>query len=329
MIDKDLINKFYKGECTDAEVQKVLSWFDDQHTGEKYIKALWHSYEKREPSATHNSQQILKTIHQRTGITERRTQYLILHKEWAKIAAILIFAFSLSFLITENELNPDTLTSAIHYVTKENPAGRKSVIHLPDGTVVHLNAASNITYPEGFSDSIRSVALVGEAFFEVAEDKSKPFIVSVAGVDTRALGTSFNVKAYAEDQHVQVVLASGKVKVSQSGWNDDAEVFLSPGEEAWVQKKTRAMHKQEADLYTSLAWKDNLMVFNQASAKQVFTTLERWYGVDISFSEAMPADEWSFAGEFKGESLENVLLSISYVKSFEYQINDQSIVITP
>ncbi len=328
MIDKDLINKFYKGECTEAEVKQVLSWFNEQQEGEKHIEDLWDSLTPIDIPHEHDASKTLTAIRQRVGIKKHHTTYHILRRQWFRVAAILILAFVLPLLIVKNE-PPPTAYTVVQYVTKENPAGRKSTLQLPDGSVVNLNAESRITYPESFHDTIRKVSLVGEAFFEVAENKDKPFIVSSAGVDTQALGTSFNVKAYEEDEHVQVVLASGKVKVKQSQEKSSEEVFLSPGEELRVEKQTYIMSRQPADLYQTLAWKDNILVFNQAPAEQVFATLERWYGVTIVFPEKMRDDSWWFTGEYKNENLENVLLSMSYIKDFNYQINQESVLITP
>lgn len=329
MIDKDLIDKFYKGACSEAEIRQVLGWFDEQQEGEKHIEALWNSYAAVEHAPEYDPHKILAAIRQHTGITKSHDPYPILRTQWLRVAAILLLAFILPLFIVKNEPPATTYASLKNYITKENPAGHKSTIYLPDGSVVKLNAESSITYLKSFTDSIRQVALVGEAFFEVSENKEKPFIVSSAGVDTRALGTSFNVKAYEEDEHVQVVLASGKVKISMPQEKNSEEVFLVPGEGVWVEKNTRAMLKQQADLHAALAWKDNLLLFHQASADQIFTTLERWYGVDITFAEKFSGDSWRFTGEFRNENLENVLLSISYVKDFKYQINNQSIIITP
>lgn len=329
MPDKNLIDKFYKGECTDAEVKQVLDYFDNRQEGENFIENLWNTNEFGETSTPQYAHNMLEAIHQRAGISEQQAQYHILRAQWFRVAAILVFAFMLPWLLIDREPLSANFADAKQYITQENPAGHKSVVRLPDGSVVNLNAASSITYLEGFEDSVRKVVLRGEAFFDVAEDKSKPFIVSAAGVDTRALGTAFNVKAYEDDPHVQVVLASGSVKVSQPDLQDSAGVLLSPGEEAWVDKQTKAMRKQPADLYAALAWKDKLMVFNQASARQVFATLQRWYGVEISVSEELSDEVWHFNGEFQDEKLENVLLSISYVKNFKYQINHKSITITP
>lgn len=330
MIRKDLIDKFYKGECTEAEVRQVLSWFKNHQEGEKNIEALWNSYAAVENSSVHDPYKTLMAIRQRVGTRNLNSQYYILKTQWCRVAAILVFAFMLPLLIVTTE-KPKTSYAPLvkHYITKENPAGRKSTIQLPDGTVVNLNAESSITFLEDFTDSIRQVSLVGEAFFDVAENRERPFIVSSAGIDTRALGTSFNVKAYEEDQHVQVVLASGTVKVTQSQEKNCEEVILRPGEKALVGKQTNTIHKQQADLHTTLAWKDNLLVFHQASSEKVFATLERWYGVKIIFSENFSGDSWRFTGEFKDENLENVLLSISYIKEFKYQINNKAVTITP
>ncbi|MDF9797912.1 transmembrane sensor [Catalinimonas alkaloidigena] len=329
MVDKDLIDKFYQGKCTDAEALKVLSWFEDQKRGEACIEESWDQDTELKHRSELVTNQSFAAIQRQIDKKEVEKKQYLFTSQIFKVAAILALAITIPFLlIRESELPTPEYVAVKHYITKENPFGSKSKIFLPDGSTVNLNAGSSITYPEGFNDSIRKVALVGEAFFDVAEHKSKPFIVSAAGVDTKALGTSFNVKAYKEDAGVQVVLASGKVKVCKPKEKDSTGVFLKPGEEAYVEKNASAIFKQQADLYSTLAWKDNIIVFQDAPAQRIFTTLERWYGVEFILPEGFFTNAWSFTGEFENENLENVLESISYVKGFQFRINQKSIIIT-
>ncbi len=241
-----------------------------------------------------------------------------------RVAAILLFFFSVWGVHQLSQ--PDSKEAGL--VTRVNPPGQRAQFLLPDGSKVWLSVASQLTFPEEFTNGQRRVQLEGEAFFEVVENPAQPFIVSAQGVDTRALGTSFNIKAFRDDALVQVVLASGKVKVSHQEGASENAVLLSPGEEVWFEKNTNTLLKQPADLKQALAWKQNTLVFEKASAEEVFTTLERWYGVEIT-SEGLSDNTWRFTGQFQDENLENILLSIGYVKGFSYQLDHQSVVITP
>ncbi|MEQ9443889.1 MAG: DUF4974 domain-containing protein [Cyclobacteriaceae bacterium] len=330
MLRKELIDKFYRGECTKEEVQQLLHIFDTPQQGERSIEALWEKYPLPNNNIPPHTQRAFSAIRKKTDVRERnKTTHLLVHSQWLRVAAILLIAFSLPLLLLPPDDIEISTPTPLAVITKENPPGQKSVIRLPDGTQVHLNAQSSLSFPEAFIDSTRTVHLQGEAFFEVVENAEQPFIVSASGVNTRALGTSFNVKAYAQEDSIQVVLASGKVGITQTVRPADPAHILMPGEGITVNRKTQSMEKYQADLRQVLAWKNNILLFQHATSSEVFTALERWYGVKITYATAAPAKAWRFTGEFHDESLENVLLSISYVKSFQYTLDHNTLTITP
>lgn len=325
MKEQDLIDKFYRGECTPEEARLVMRWFDDHQKGEAKVQDMWESFEPDTPISEEDASRNLRKIHAAIRSQEQVRSFTIFRSQWLRVAAIISFALVVSYLLTP-QLATQPEVVAVQQITKENPIGQKSTLRLPDGTTVRLNAGSRITYPERFAENVREVSLEGEAFFEVTENAVKPFIVSVNGLDVRVLGTSFNVKAFAEDDDVQVVLATGKVQVSHQESN--TETNLEPGQEAVFEKDKQEIRKQTANLEAALAWKNNQIIFDNATAYQVFDVLERWYGVQINY-ERLPRNAWNFTGRFEDENLENVLTSISYVKKFSFRIDDKTIIITP
>lgn len=243
-----------------------------------------------------------------------------------RVAAILLTAVSLILLMLDLDKPQVSEDQLSEMIAKSNPAGHKSIHYLPDGSIVKLNAGSEISYLEKFGSSYREVYLMGEAFFDVAENPEKPFLVNSRGVVTKAVGTSFNVKAFMEDDMIEVVLASGKVEVSGS---DSTLTTLLPGEEAIYYNHCNSYMKQKADLEKALAWRENLLIFDKATSEEMFTQLERWYGVEFVVCQEAIREPWRFSGRFKNESLENILLSLSYVKSFEFSIDNKTIYIKP
>ena len=324
MKDQDLIDKYYRGECTPEEAQEVMRWFEDRQRGEARVQNMWDSFEPAIPASEEDTERNLRQIHAAIRPSSAKEPFRIFRSQWLRVAAIVTLALVASYLMVP-QLPEQPQVVAVQQVAKENPIGQKSTHRLPDGTMVSLNAGSLITYPEFFDDNIREVSLQGEAFFEVTENVNKPFIVSVNGLDVRVLGTSFNIKAFAEDEEVQVVLATGKVQVSHQ--ESDTEAYMVAGEEVIFEKEDKQKRKQEANLEAALAWKDNQIVFDNASAYEVFDALERWYGVQINY-EALPRNAWNFTGRFEDENLENVLTSISYVKKFDFTLDDRTITIT-
>ena len=127
----------------------------------------------------------------------------------AAAAVLLVFFFAGRFLLNTSG---NVTVSAIEQKTAN---GQQREIKLSDGTVVRLNAGSTITYPKTFSDTLREVTLSGEAFFSVAKNPKCPFIIHTGEIITRVLGTSFNVRAYPENEDVQIAVVEGKVAVNK------------------------------------------------------------------------------------------------------------------
>lgn len=208
------------------------------------------------------------------------------------------------------------------FVTKEAAKGQKITIVFPDGTVVKLNAESYITYPVRFSEHNRKVVLSGEAYFDVAHYDNWPFIVQTREVQTKVLGTSFNIAAYPENDFINIALVSGSVQVSD---NSKREFTLKPKEMISIGQKDEALTISQFDFREVTGWKDNVIVFDKASFKEVQFTLERWYDVKFQYSNAL-VFKGGYSGEFADQSLENVLLGMSANK-FEFKIEGKNVYI--
>lgn len=161
----------------------------------------------------------------------------------------------------------------------ETGVGGDYCLQLSDGTRVWLNATSRLDYPVNFLRRERMVRLVGEAYFEVAKDASRPFIVEANGVRTRVLGTSFNIQAYADESGVRTALVTGRVQVSLPGGTK--AVDLTPGREAvWV-KGSSGLSVHAVDVSKVTAWRSGQFLFDEESLDVVTRMLSRWYGVQF------------------------------------------------
>ena len=155
-------------------------------------------------------------------------------------------------------------------------------ITLPDSTKVWLNRYASITYPKTFADDRRTVYISGEAYFEVAKNKAKPFRVEVDRVEVVVLGTSFNIHAY--DEAVKTTLVEGAVKLNVAG----KAYSLSPGFEANVDQGGVKIVK--SDVYEQIAWKDGRFVFREKRLEEVMSILSRWYDFEIFYQNAAVKD---------------------------------------
>ncbi|MDN5217102.1 DUF4974 domain-containing protein [Fulvivirgaceae bacterium BMA12] len=210
------------------------------------------------------------------------------------------------------------------YFEKSNPRGVKSTVMLPDGSKVKLNSQSNLQYEEDYEKGERKVYLRGEAFFEVVENPSKPFTVYAGNISTTALGTSFNVKAYPEDEIIEVYLVTGKVEVKNVA--DQTNLTLLPDEGARFDMKNNIFSPFENDIDQILAWRSGTLVFKKADFPEVLKRLERWYNVEFVLNGA-PQDSWSLTGEFQNESLENVLRGIGHTTHYDFKITGNKVII--
>ncbi|WP_020529046.1 FecR family protein [Flexithrix dorotheae] len=238
----------------------------------------------------------------------------------AAITAILVCAFAyLVFIQNEKEENK----TAVVYLEKTNQLGQKATIFLGDGTVIKLNSGSTLKYPKVFNNDERVVYLEGEAFFEVAKNPKKPFTVISGKIRTKVLGTSFNVRAYPEDNKVQVAVLSGKVGVKVPS---KESLVLLPNESAIYNKSESEVKHAKVDMEKELAWKDNIIYFKNADFEEIRNVLERWYGVNFLLKKDVKI-EYDFTGKFENRSLESVLEGISFSLDFQFEIDKDTVVI--
>ncbi|MDN5211243.1 FecR domain-containing protein [Fulvivirgaceae bacterium BMA12] len=248
----------------------------------------------------------------------------------AGVFLILMVTLAVYFYLREDPAVVEE--AAVRFVTKENPRGQKSQISLPDGTVLWLNSESSITYPEKFKHGQRLVTLKGEAFFEVAKEQKRPFVVQINDLDVVALGTSFNIRAFPENQNVAVSLVTGRVlikeNISSTGINAPhfEDLILIPGEKILYDLQDFSIEKSYYDLKTDIAWKNGTIYFDNASYQEVKAKLERWFNVEFKLKNKSDK-KWNYSGEFTGESLDRILARIGFVEGFEFEKKDNEIII--
>jgi len=236
-----------------------------------------------------------------------------------RIAAILIVAVLIGSLIIR--LIPEKPT----YFTAIAPKGSISQMILPDSTIVYLNAGSEIKYAIGKNLRQREVSLNGEAFFEVAKMKAKPFIVHTSSYDVRVLGTKFNVKAYNLDSKIETTLLEGSIMATSSGSFAMAEnVTLKPGEQLIFDKENNKILVKKVDTELFTSWKDNKLIFIKMSFDELVVLLERKYGVDIEV-EDKDILAYHYSGTIKNETVLELLDIIKHTLPIRYEIEGQTI----
>ncbi len=247
---------------------------------------------------------------------------------WLRVAVILVIALGMGYYLmpTPKEL-PIEIEPDPNYVERVTPPGVKAHITLGDGSKIILNANSKLTFPKPFDKDKREVFLEGEAFFEIAKDTLRKFSVHSGGLETIALGTSFNIEAYTEGS-CNVALVSGKVKVQDRGnsdRSDDKGTTLSPGE--MLKYNPKGYKVKAFDEESVLGWTKKLILFDNTPLPIAVRVLENWYGVKFHFVNH-PEKKVSFMGRFQDETLQNVLKGLSYAAGFTYRIDADRVYIT-
>lgn len=254
-----------------------------------------------------------------------------------------------TFISPDNEMN---------IVSTRN--GSKTKVALPDGTQVWLNSDSKLTYPNDFQHiNNREVTLSGEAFFKVQHDADRPFIIHTRYLDIKDIGTSFNVKAYPEDEESEATLVSGIIEVTLH--NDQSKSYvLKPKEKvvyhaygndfsfkanskkelAHAEPISKALIKPNVEIsriksvlapsgdsiVAETAWMNNQLVFDAEKFSSLAKIMGRWYNVDFEIKDKNIAD-YSFTGVFEGETLEQALDELQMIRPFQYRISKDHVII--
>ncbi|OOG17987.1 hypothetical protein BWD42_11860 [Sphingobacterium sp. CZ-UAM] len=205
--------------------------------------------------------------------------------------------------------------------TMTTPKGRQFSLILGDGTKVWLNAASSITFPTAFVGAERKINMTGEAYFEVAHDSKKPFMVTVNGMNVQVLGTHFNINSYGDQGSINTTLLQGSIKVSVAGKRQ----LIKPGQQAQVSNGNIKM-LSNIDLAAAVAWKNGFFSFDGVDIKGLMKELSRWYDIEVIY-EGYPKD--LFSGEIdRNLTLTQVMKGLADTK-VRYRIEGNKLIILP
>ncbi|MGN7723198.1 FecR family protein [Chitinophaga sp. 22620] len=257
----------------------------------------------------------------------------------SSVAAVLALALYIGYAVWPQQRGAAD-AELQQMVTRQ---GSRSQIKLPDGTSVWLNAGSQLDYPKQFTGQNREVTLLGEAFFDVAQDAEHPFIVKTKTFSIRVLGTTFNVRAYPQEENAVTSLVSGVVEVVMdkntirlmpneklsistlqtvgSGTADDETSSISSGAPAVKSTLTEVSDSVMAET----AWVENKLAFKKLPLEKVAGMLEQWYGADIRFKDEKKKQLY-FTGVFEEEDLTEVLKALELTGSFHFKKDAEGVI---
>ncbi|MBZ0199694.1 MAG: FecR domain-containing protein [Ignavibacteriaceae bacterium] len=262
---------------------------------------------------------------------ENQIKYHSANYLWFRVAIILLLSLGVFYIFdgrntsSSKEVMPPSaiknLAATLYTLKTDN--GERLTFPLGDGSIVYLNADSKLIYPSSFSDSLREVELIGEAYFTVKHEDNRPFLVTSGAAKIIVTGTEFNIKNRREN--VSVVVAEGSVKTTSSY---DKKVFtLRRGEMITYSNENKASYITKADLSQRLAWRAEKLAFNQAPLIEVVEEIERYYNLQTSFADNDIKTK-TLTGIFNTDSLDKILSIVNLTLDINISRHGNKLVIS-
>lgn len=326
----ELISLFLSQGLNQKEQEVLDAWVAESEENQKYFmqhQEVWFSALQNNISSRYNEEKAFDVFKERVSKRESektRRKNITWRSIYKYAAAILILGMVSYFSFRGGE---SRLKNALAEVRIEAPMGSQTRLHLPDGTLVVLNAGSYITYSQDFGIETRMVKLQGEGYFEVAHNANKPFHVQTKDLQVRVLGTKFNFCDYPEDKEVVVSLIEGKVALNNQ-ITQEAELILHPNERVVLDKQDGIMKKGSIEAVTDMQWTGGRLIFDETPLSEVARILERSYGVRINFANDS-LKNFRFYGNFSRpeQSLQDILEALSATGKAHYTLKNNDIVL--
>jgi ferric-dicitrate binding protein FerR (iron transport regulator) len=361
-----LIINYLTGSVTEGDLEQLNEWINACNENRSYFNKLKDSWilsgEKNRDSLTHTEESWNTFRHKLTYNRLKlglglglglRSRGKVNFTKYLKLAASWLLIFSLGSAVTWWIFGkPEETTTTIANRTIEiyTPLGARSMIKMPDSTQIWLNAGTTIIFSEDYGQQTRTINLNGEAYFKVAKDSLHPFIVNTPGIVVRALGTSFNVKAYPEEKTISATLEDGKIDIKiLSIAGDNERVLLKPKDKLIYHKETKEMEKYiesaeekvkparnspvklkdvsilsnvRTELYTS--WKDPRWIIDREPLSTLAPMLERRFNLKIIFDDEQ-LKKYKFTGTIENETMDQIMNALRLTAPLDYQINKDTI----
>lgn len=317
------IKKYFQGELDATERLKLLRQVEtDNDLKEQFIEC------KNMHALLSLSWQVDNANENQQGYT--RFTYIIKTKKirriifravsYAAVVSLLILSTYWITRIQQANMIPRMADNTLYV-----PPGQRVKLTLQDGTDVWLNSQTTFTYPAVFSEKERRVSVVGEAFFDVAKNPDKPFIVSSQGIEMEVMGTKFNVDSYPGEKDIQTSLVEGSLYVYFAN-SDKKGVVLKPDEKVTIEKKQMQINPIPHLEY--FRWREGIYSFENELLVNILNKLELYYDVKIVISDPSIL-KWEYTGKFRHrDGIDEILRMLQRIHKFKIQKDEESNIIT-
>lgn len=317
-----ILSLFVRYDYSKSTNQHFYSWLtDSKHEYEKdeVLRELYSEATKRgDVPDLERSLERWRLNNNIVPILSQKKSHKPFIRLWQSAAALLlIVSVSLGYMLSSVEKNESDL------VQQFIPATQMKTLLLPDGSQVQMNSRSTLLYPQQFTGESRHVFLIGEANFKVKPNKKQPFIVKTNNFQITALGTEFNVSAYAEDKNTSTTLITGSILVEYD--NLTKKALLQPNEQLVYNKESRQDALNLPNMEDVTAWQRGELVFRQITIEEIMAVLERKYDYEFIYNlHSLKDDRYSF--KFKDmaplSEVMDVIVDVAGNLSFKIQ-NDK------
>ena len=323
-LNEDIIIRYLENRCSEEDFVLINEWMkeSDENAGELFrmeeIYQLGKFPFEEENLVAKAERRLGRRLEQENQKRQEVFKLKSVLRYAAAIVGVIVLAAGVAYWF-RNKAEELVVASAAHGQVRE--------MLLPDGTKVWLNQSSVLKYPRAFEGKERHVYLDGEAYFEVARNHEKPFMVKSPAMDVRVLGTSFNIKCRPDNSFAETTLIEGEVEVKDK--SDKGRITLLPGQKAVLNRVTGRMQVKQVDPKMEIVWHNDLIPFEKSSIFQIAAALERFYGVKIILSPDVDSTN-TYSGVLKKkDNIESVLNSLRNSIPFNYKkVDDNNIFIS-
>lgn len=317
-----------KGSLTNSELHEFLHDFQSDETKENLEEFYLHNWERSchadlpEGVSERVWNKLYSKVH--SGQMEQRKPKYAAKISWTRWLQYAAFVCVIAASFTLIRLNWGYFSAREEVSCKpflvEAEKGQRACVTLPDGTRVWLNSHSRLEYSNSYGEKDRKVKLQGEAFFDVAKDSVREFVVDAGHLSVKVLGTTFNIKAYQEDDICVASLISGSIQTKIG----EKSIQLQPDESIVYNKTNQNLHVERGLSERAMMWKNDELAFNGETLEEIAVILDRLYNVSFEF-ESEEIKSYRFTGVIKNNSLENVIELISLTSPISYKIMNSTI----
>lgn len=330
-MDKEILVKYISNSCSDEEFEAFAHWVEagEQEDDKEWIYEHWKAFNPNQTAQNEDKYStLLDKIHHKInlqkGVSEapKRSTYSLLMNRFSRAAAILFIPLLglVGYLLSDNySQNRQFAAITVDSLEIVAPIGSQTIVQLSDGTEVNLNYGSRIKYPRNFSGDTREITLSGEAYFNVAHNPEKPFVVKTHALNVTALGTEFDVQAYDGDATVATTLVEGKVAVDKIMADRSVNPVgtMVPGQHVQYNRNTGKITSTKGNIEKYIAWTEGKMVFDNSPITAVAKELSRKFNVDIEVAEDIR--ELTYTVTFVNDPLSLILDLMSETTPITYK----------